>query len=69
LNLKRATFGHVGVNQPGVDIHAIHAPWSKRSLSINAPHAPPRHELKIDAVIEHGEAAARELDRADKRRR
>ena len=26
----------------------------------------PRHELKADAVIDHGEAAARELGRADK---
>src|ERR1700726_3832074 len=30
-------------------------------------HGLPRHQLEADAVIDHGEAAARELGRADKR--
>jgi hypothetical protein len=65
--LKTPTFGHGEVNLPGVDIHAIHAPCSKRSLSLNTSDAPPRHQLESDAVIDHREAAARELDRADQR--
>jgi hypothetical protein len=47
------------VNLPGVDIHAIHAPWRKRSLSLNTSDALPRHQLETDAVIDHREAAVR----------
>jgi hypothetical protein len=48
-----------GVNLPGVDIHAIHAPWRKRSLALNTSEAPPRHPLESDAVIDRREAAVR----------
>jgi hypothetical protein len=47
------------VNLPGVDIHAIHAPRRKRSLSLNTSRALPRHQLESDAVIDHREAAVR----------
>jgi hypothetical protein len=47
------------VNLPGVDIHAIHAPWRKQSLSLNTSSTLPRHQLESDAVIDHREAAVR----------
>jgi hypothetical protein len=35
LSLKSPPLGHIDVNLPGIDIHAIHAPSGKRSLSLN----------------------------------
>jgi hypothetical protein len=35
LSLKNPPFVHVDLNRPGIDIHAIHSSWGKRSLSLN----------------------------------
>jgi hypothetical protein len=52
LSLKSPPLGHIDVNLPGIDIHAIHAPSGKRSLSLNGLSSTLTIEMVVQAHAE-----------------